>query len=98
MCPLKSLQRKTLFALQEKQYLKTGKENVYSIDPFQVANMRTVDGGFYVMDVIASVHKVIHNKVDKESRKISNNFPPQLRFRICRHECSEKINHPKLFY
>ncbi|PAF33261.1 hypothetical protein [Paenibacillus sp. 7516] len=49
------LQRKTLFALQEKQYLKTGKENVYSIDPFQVANMRTVDGGLYVLDVIASV-------------------------------------------
>ncbi|HBU82393.1 MULTISPECIES: hypothetical protein [Paenibacillus] len=68
------LQRKTLFALQEKQYLKTGKENVYSIDPFQVANMRTVDGGFYVMDVIASVHKVIHNEVDKKVEKYQITF------------------------
>ncbi|WP_222125216.1 hypothetical protein [Paenibacillus xylanexedens] len=68
------LQRKTLFALQEKQYLKTGKENVYSIDPFQVANMRTVDGGFYVLDVIASVHKVINNEVDKKVEKYQITF------------------------
>lgn len=68
------LQRKTLFALQEKQYLKTGKENVYSIDPFRVANMRTVDGGFYALDVIASVHKVINKKVDKKVEKYQITF------------------------
>ncbi|MFK0526043.1 hypothetical protein ACINKY_27920 [Paenibacillus illinoisensis] len=68
------LQRKTLFALQEKQYLKSGKENVYSIDPFQVANMRMVDGGFYVLDVIASVHKVINNEVDKKVEKYQITF------------------------
>jgi len=68
------LQRKTLFALQEKHYLKTGKEHVYSIDPFQVANMRTVDGGFYVLDVIASVHKVINNEVDQKVERYQITF------------------------
>ncbi|PYY25954.1 hypothetical protein [Paenibacillus illinoisensis] len=66
------LQRKTLFALQEKQYLKLGKENVHSIDPFQVANMRTVDGGFYVLNVIASVHN--NNEVDKKVEKYQITF------------------------
>jgi hypothetical protein len=68
------LQRKILFALQEKQYLKTGKDNVYSIDPFQIANMKTVDGDFYVLDVIASVHKVINNEVDKKVEKYQITF------------------------
>lgn len=68
------LQRKILFSLQEKQYLKTGKDNVYSFDPFQIANMKTVDGDFYVLDVIASVHKVINNEVDKKVEKYQITF------------------------
>lgn len=89
------LQRKTLFALQQKQYLKAGKEHAYSIVPFQVANMRTVDSGFYVLDVIASVHKVINNEVDKKVEKYQITFcrSYDLGFVVMN---VEKINHPKL--
>jgi hypothetical protein len=68
------LQRRTLLSLQEKRYLKTGKENVYSFDPFQVTNMRTGDGGIYELDVLASVHKVINNEVDKKAEKYQITF------------------------
>ncbi|WP_234541872.1 hypothetical protein [Paenibacillus pseudetheri] len=49
------LQRRTLLALQEKGYLKTGIEYVYWFDPFQVTDMREVEGGFYELDVLAAV-------------------------------------------
>lgn len=68
------LQRRTLFALQEKQYLKAGKENVYSFDPLQVSNMRKVDGGFYELDVLATVHRVINNDIDKKAEKYQIKF------------------------
>jgi hypothetical protein len=63
------LQRKTLLALQEKGYLQTGKENVYSIYPFQVADMREVLGGFYEVDISVSIHQVINNKIEKKTSK-----------------------------
>ncbi|WP_082927052.1 hypothetical protein [Paenibacillus tuaregi] len=63
------LQRRTLRALQEKRYLKPGKENVYHFDPFQVTDIREVKGGFYELDILASVHKVRNNKIDKKTDK-----------------------------
>lgn len=36
--------------------------------------MKTVDGDFYVLDVIASVHKVINNEVDKKVEKYQITF------------------------
>lgn len=68
------LQRRTLWALQEKRYLKTGKEYVYWFDPFQVTDMREAEGGFYELDVLASVHKVINNEVDKKTEKYQITF------------------------
>lgn len=68
------LQRRTLFALQEKKYLKPGKEFVYSFDPFKVTDIRTVDGGFYELDVLASVHRVINNDIDKKAEKYQITF------------------------
>jgi hypothetical protein len=68
------LQRRTLLSLQEKRYLKTGKENVYSFDPFKVTNMRTGGGGIYELDVLASVHKVNNNEVDKKTEKYQITF------------------------
>ncbi|WP_144029131.1 hypothetical protein [Paenibacillus rigui] len=68
------LQRKILFALQEKQYLKLGKENVYSFDPFQVTNIRTGNGGIYELDVLASVHEVINNEIDKKAEHYQISF------------------------
>lgn len=61
--------------------------------------MRTVDSGFYVLDVIASVHKVINNEVDKKVDKKVEKY--QITF--CRsYDLGfvvmnvEKINHLKL--
>ena len=68
------LQRRTLWALQEKRYLKTGKEHVYWFDPFHVTDMREVEGGFYELDVLASVHKVIKNEIDKKTEKYKITF------------------------
>ncbi|MUG45510.1 hypothetical protein [Paenibacillus woosongensis] len=68
------LQRKILFALQEKQYLIPGVKNIYSFDPFKVTSMRQTDGGFYELDLIASFHKVTKNKIDKEAVKYQITF------------------------
>ncbi|OAB42529.1 hypothetical protein [Paenibacillus antarcticus] len=68
------LQQRTLWALQEKQCLKTGKENVYYFDPFQVTDMREVTGGFYELDVLASVHEVINNEVEKKTENYQITF------------------------
>ncbi|WP_082865731.1 hypothetical protein [Paenibacillus crassostreae] len=68
------LQRRTLWVLQEKKYLKTGKEYVYYFDPFQVTDMREVKGGFYELDVLASVHEVINNVVDKKTENYQITF------------------------
>lgn len=68
------LQRRTLLALQEKGYLKTGKEYVYWFDPFQVTDMRQVEGGFYELDVLATVQRVIDNKRDKKVKMYTITF------------------------
>jgi hypothetical protein len=68
------LQRKTLWALQEKEYLKTGKEHVYCFDPFQVTNMRQVEGGFYELDIMATIHEVINAEIDKNFEKYKITF------------------------
>lgn len=68
------LQRRSLWILQEMKYLKTGKENVYYFDPFQVTDMREVKGGFYELDVLASVHEVINNEVDKKTENYQITF------------------------
>lgn len=68
------LQRRTLWALQDKQYLKAGKDNNYWFDPFQVTNMRTGNGGIYELDVLAFVHKVINNEIDKKTEKYQITF------------------------
>lgn len=68
------LQRRTLFALQEKNYLKVGKQNVYYIDPFKISDMRIVDGGFYELDVLASVHRVIGDTPEKKAEKFRITF------------------------
>jgi hypothetical protein len=68
------LQRRTLLALQEKQFLKAGKENVYSFDPFQVTNMGKVHGGFYELEVLATVHRVINTDIDKKAEKYQITF------------------------
>lgn len=68
------LQRRTLLALQEKRYLKTGKEYVYWFDPFQVTDMREVEGGFYELDVLVTVKRVIDNKKDKKVEKYKITF------------------------
>ncbi|SIR70700.1 VOC family protein [Paenibacillus macquariensis] len=51
-----------------------GKENVYYFDPFQVTDMREVTGGFYELDVLASVHEVINNEVDKKTENYQITF------------------------
>ncbi|MGG1518644.1 hypothetical protein ABE504_24710 [Paenibacillus oryzisoli] len=56
------LQRRTLFALQEKKYLKPGKEFLYSFEPFEITTMKKGDGGFSELTVFAKVHEVINNK------------------------------------
>ncbi|RUT29538.1 hypothetical protein EJP77_14260 [Paenibacillus zeisoli] len=68
------LQRRALLALQEKGYLKRGKEYVYWFDPFQVTGMREVEGGFYELDVLATVQGVIENKRDKKVKKYTITF------------------------
>lgn len=68
------LQTRTLWALQEKRYLKPGKENVYHFDPFQVTDIREVKGGFYELDILASVHKIRNNKFDKKTDKYQITF------------------------
>ncbi|MEK5400181.1 hypothetical protein [Paenibacillus sp. FSL K6-2859] len=68
------LQRRTLLALQEKGYLKTGKEYVYWFDPFQVTDMREVEGGFKELDVLATVQRVIENKRDKKNKMYTITF------------------------
>lgn len=68
------LQRRILLALQEKDYLKAGKQNVYYIDPFKISDMRTVDGGFSELDVLASVHRVIGDKPEKKTEKFQITF------------------------
>ncbi|MNW00429.1 hypothetical protein D3C71_1959220 [compost metagenome] len=68
------LQRRTLLALQEKGYLKRGKEYVYWFDPFQVTGMRELEGGFYELDVLAKVQGVIENKRDKKVKMYKITF------------------------
>ncbi|WP_433945341.1 hypothetical protein [Paenibacillus sp. SN-8-1] len=68
------LQRRALGALQEKRYLKPGKENVYYLDPFQVTSIREIKGGFSELDILASVHKVRNNKIDKNTDKYQITF------------------------
>ncbi|GIP22318.1 hypothetical protein J22TS3_25930 [Paenibacillus sp. J22TS3] len=68
------LQRRTLRALQEKRYLKPGKENVYYFDPFQVTDIREVKGGFSELDILASVHKVRNNKIEKKTDRYQITF------------------------
>ncbi|MED4731996.1 hypothetical protein P9597_28465 [Aneurinibacillus migulanus] len=68
------LQRRILFALQEEKYLKTGKENVYYFDPFKVTDIREDKNGISVIDVLASVHKVINNKPDNKTEKFQITF------------------------
>lgn len=68
------LQRRSLWVLQEKKYLKTVKENVYYFDPFQVTDMREVKGGIYELDVLASVHEVINSEVDKKTENYQITF------------------------
>jgi len=67
------LQRRTLWVLQEKQFLKAGKENVFYFDPFQVTDMRDVKG-IYELDVLASVHKVINNEIDRKTENFQITF------------------------
>lgn len=62
------LQRRTLLALQEKGYLKGGKEYLYWFDPFKVTDMREVKDGPYELDVLATVQRVIDNKRDKKAK------------------------------
>lgn len=68
------LQRRTLLALQEKGYLKTGEEYVYWFDPFQISDMREAEGGFKELDVMATVQRVIDNKIDKKVKEYSITF------------------------
>jgi hypothetical protein len=68
------LQRRTLLALQEKGYLKTGKKYVYWCDPFQITDMREVEGGFKELDVLATVQRVIDNKRDKKVKTYTITF------------------------
>lgn len=68
------LQKRTLMVLQEKEYLKTGKEYVYWFDPFQVTDIREIEGGFYELDVLAKVQRVIDNKRDKKIRMYTITF------------------------
>lgn len=68
------LQRRALWALQEKRYLKPGREDVYHFDPFQVTDIREVKGGFYELDIVASVHKVRNNKIEKKTDQYQITF------------------------
>ncbi|MNH74714.1 hypothetical protein D3C87_604070 [compost metagenome] len=68
------LQTKALLSLKERGYLKTGTENVYTMDPFHVTNMREVSGGFYEIDVVVNAHKVVNNKAEEKSEKYIINF------------------------
>lgn len=63
-----------LLALQEKGYLMIGKEYVYWFDPFQVTNMREVEGGFYELDILAKVQRMIDNKTDKQVKMYTITF------------------------
>lgn len=56
------LQRRTLFALQEKKYLKPGKKFLYSFEPFEITNMKKGDGGFFELTVFATVHEIKNNE------------------------------------
>lgn len=51
------LQRRTLIALQEKKYLKPGKEFLYSFEPFEITTMKPGE-----LTVVAKVQEVINNK------------------------------------
>lgn len=51
------LQRRTLFALQEKKYLKPGREFLYSFEPFEIKTMKQGE-----LTVVAKVQEVINNK------------------------------------
>lgn len=68
------LQRRILFALQEKKYLKPGKENVYYFDPFKVTDIREDKNGISVIDVLVSVHRVINSKPDDKAEKFRITF------------------------
>ncbi|MNL81112.1 hypothetical protein D3C87_2081410 [compost metagenome] len=49
-------------------------ENVYHFDPFQVTDIREIKGGSYEVDILASVHKVKNNKVEKKTDKYQITF------------------------
>ncbi len=83
------LQRKTLFALQEKNYLKAGEQNVYYIDPFKITDIKTIDGGFYQLDVLASVHQVVENSPEKESQTFRITFKHNYELGFVVTECQE---------
>lgn len=68
------LQRRALFALQEKQFLKPGKAHLYSLDPFKVTDFRKMNGGVYKIDVLVSVHRVIDNNIDKKAENYCITF------------------------
>ncbi|MCP1357238.1 hypothetical protein [Aneurinibacillus migulanus] len=68
------LQRRILFALQEKKYLKPGKENVYYFDPFKVTDIREDKNGISIIDVLVSVHRVINSKPDHKAEKFRITF------------------------
>lgn len=60
------LQRRTLFALQEKKHLKSGKEFLYSFEPFEITTMKQGE-----LTVVAKVHEVINNnKMKAEAYQI----------------------------
>ncbi|ADC52369.1 hypothetical protein BpOF4_21869 (plasmid) [Alkalihalophilus pseudofirmus OF4] len=81
------LQRRTLFALQEKNYLKLGKQNVYYIDPFKITDMRTIDGGFSELDVIASVYRVIGDTAEKKAERFQITFRHNYEFGFVVTDC-----------
>ncbi|MDQ0878868.1 hypothetical protein QFZ77_007527 [Paenibacillus sp. V4I3] len=81
------LQRRTLFALQEKKYLKPGKEFLYSFEPFEITNMKKGDDGFFELIVFATVHEVINNeKMKAEAYQITFKHNYNLGFVVT--ECS----------
>ncbi|CAN7235160.1 hypothetical protein LJR153_000952 [Paenibacillus sp. LjRoot153] len=82
------LQRRTLFALQERKYLKSGKEFLYCIDPFEITNMKKDDAGFLELTVFARVHEVINNeKMKAEEYQIRFKHNYDLGFVVI--ECSK---------
>ncbi|BAU28352.1 hypothetical protein DFP93_101432 [Aneurinibacillus soli] len=68
------LQRRMLLALQEKKYVKSGKENIYYFDPFKVVDIRKDKHGVSEIDVLASVYRVINNKTEKKAEKFQITF------------------------